>query len=119
MHHQIKHHLAHGGALFQEGQLQVVAASAQAAIGDARRCERESTRFWLLRLLEGRQGEVVSGQVVRAQYRRLFVELDETLLFVPLNNAPPLPLGTPVQVSLNHINARRDTLSVKLVDSQT
>ena len=119
MHHQIKHHLAHGGALFQEGQLQVVAASAQAAIGDARRCERESTRFWLLRLLEGRQGEVVSGQVVRAQYRRLFVELDETLLFVPLNNAPPLPLGTPVQVSLNHVNARRDTLSVKLVDSQT
>ena len=118
MHHQIKHHLAHGTALFQESQLQVVAASAQAAIGDARRCERESTRFWLLRLLEGQQGEVVSGQVVRAQNRRLFIELDETLLFVPINNAPPLPLGTPVQVSINHVNARRDTLSVKLVDDK-
>ena len=117
MHHQIKHHLAHGTALFQDSQLQVVAASAQAAIGDARRCERESTRFWLLRLLEGRQGEIISGQVVRAQNRRLFIELDETLLFVPINNAPPLPLGTPVQVSINHVNARRDTLSVKLVDS--
>ena len=118
MHHQIKHHLVHGIALFQESQLQVVAASTQAAIGDARRCERESTRFWLLRLLEGQQGEVVSGQVVRAQHRRLFVELDETLLFVPMNNAPPLPLGTPVQVSINHVNARRDTLSVKLVDGK-
>ena len=118
MHHQIKHHLAHGSPLFQESQLQVVAASAQAAIGDARRCERESTRFWLLRLLEGQQGEVVSGQVVRAQHRRLFVELDETLLFVPMNNAPPLPLGTPVRVSLNHVDARRDTLSVKLVESE-
>lgn len=118
MHHQIKHHLAHGTALFQESQLQVVAASAQAAIGDARRCERESTRFWLLRLLEGQQGEVVSGQVVRAQNRRLFIELDETLLFVPINNAPPLPLGTPVQLSINHVNARRDTLSVKLVDDK-
>ena len=116
MHHQIKHHLVHGIALFQESQLQVVAASTQAAIGDARRCERESTRFWLLRLLEGQQGEVVSGQVVRAQHRRLFVELDETLLFVPMNNMPPLPLGTPVLVSINHVNARRDTLSVKLVD---
>ena len=118
MHHQIKHHLTHGTALFQDSQLQVVAASAQAAIGDARRCERESTRFWLLRLLEGRQGEVVSGQVVRVQNRRLFIELDETLLFVPMNNAPPLPLGTPVQVSINHVNARRDTLSVKLVGSK-
>ena len=118
MHHQIKHHLAHGTALFQESQLQVVAASAQAAIGDARRCERESTRFWLLRLLEGQQGEVVSGQVVRAQNRRLFIELDETLLFVPMNNAPPLPLGTLVQVSINHVNARRDILSVKLVDER-
>ncbi len=118
MHHQIKHHLAHGTPLFQESQLQVVAASAQAAIGDARRCERESTRFWLLRLLEGQQGEVVSGQVVRAQHRRLFVELDETLLFVPINNAPPLPLGTPVRVSINHVDARRDTLSVKLVESK-
>ena len=118
MHHQIKHHLAHGTALFQESQLQVVAASAQAAIGDARRCERESTRFWLLRLLEGQQGEAVSGQVVRIQNRRLFIELDETLLFVPINNAPPLPLGTPVQVSINHVNARRDTLSVKLVDDK-
>ena len=118
MHHQIKHHLTHGSALFQDSQLQVVAASAQAAIGDARRCERESTRFWLLRLLEGRQGEVVSGQVVRTQNRRLFIELDETLLFVPMNNAPPLPLGTPVQVSINHVNARRDTLSVKLVGSK-
>ena len=118
MHHQIKHHLAHGTALFQESQLQVVAASAQAAMGDARRCERESTRFWLLRLLEGQKGEIVSGQVVRAQHRRLFVELDETLLFVPLNNAPPLPLGTPVRVSINHVNARRDILSVKLIDSR-
>ena len=118
MHHQIKHHLVHGIALFQESQLQVVAASTQAAIGDARRCERESTRFWLLRLLEGQQGEVVSGQVVRAQHRRLFVELDETLLFVPMNNMPPLPLGTPVLVSINHVNARRDTLSVKLVDGK-
>ena len=118
MHHQIKHHLAHGTALFQESQLQVVAASAQAAIGDARRCERESTRFWLLRLLEERKGEIVSGQVVRAQNRRLFIELDETLLFVPINNAPPLPLGTPVQVSIKHVNARRDTLSVKLVDDK-
>ena len=118
MHHQIKHHLVHGSALFQESQLQVVAASTQAAIGDARRCERESTRFWLLRLLEGQQGAVVSGQVVRTQNRRLFVELDETLLFVPMNNAPPLPLGTPVQVSINHVNARRDILSVKLIDSR-
>ncbi len=118
MHHQIKHHLRYGTPLFQEGQLQVVAASTQAAIGDARRCERESTRFWLLRLLEEKQGEVVSGQVVRAQHRRLFIELDETLLFVSINNAPPLPLGTPVRVSINYVNARRDTLSVKLIDSR-
>ncbi len=116
MHHQLKHHLRHGKPLFDEGQLQIVAASAQAASTDARRCERESTRFWLLKFLEAYKGQIVSGQVVRKQHRRLFVELDETLLVVPLNNAQSLPLGTPVRLSIHQVDSRRDTISVKLVE---
>lgn len=118
MHHQIKHHLACGVALFSHGQLQVVAASAQAAIVDARRCERESTRYWELRLLEGQRGRTVDAEVVRIQHRRLLIELDETLLVVPLNNAPALPLGTPVRVIIDRVDARRDALAVKFVDAK-
>lgn len=118
MHHQIKQHLAGGTPLFSHGQLQVVAASAQAAIADARRCERESTRYWLLRLLEGQRGQTVGAEVVRLQHRRLLIELDETLLVVPLNNAPALPLGTPVRVALDRVEARRDALVVKFVDAR-
>lgn len=117
MHHQIKHHLAGGAPLFSHGQLQVVAASAQAAIADARRCERESTRYWLFRLLEDQRGRTVGAEVVRIQHRRLLIELDETLLVVPLNNAPALPLGTPVRVAIDRVDARRDTLVVKFVDA--
>lgn len=114
MHHQIKHHLEHGAPLFNSDRLQMIAASAQESSGAARRCERESTRYWLLRLLETRRGETVSGQVVREYNGRSFVELDETLLVVPITTTPPLPLGTPVQLVINHVDARRDTLSVRL-----
>ena len=116
MHHQIKHHLVHGRALFGEERLQMIAASAQESSGNSRKCERESTRYWLLRYLETQKGQQVSGQIVREFNRRTFVELDETLLSAPVQTAPPLPLGTPVRVTIGHVDARRDILSVRLVD---
>ncbi|MBM4257864.1 MAG: VacB/RNase II family 3'-5' exoribonuclease [Deltaproteobacteria bacterium] len=114
MQRQIKHHLTHGAALFNEEQLQIIAASAQEASGNARRCERESTRYWLLRYLEKQKGRTVQGQVVREQYGRSFIELDETLLIVAVNASPPLPLGSPAQVVISHVDARRDILTVRL-----
>ena len=117
MHHQIKHHLECGAALFAGERLQMIAASAQESSGAAKRCERESTRYWLLRLLETRKGQTVSGQVVREYNGRSFVELDETLLVVPVTTTPPLPLGTPVQLVINHVDARRDIFSVRLADA--
>jgi exoribonuclease-2 len=117
MHHQIKHHLEHGVPLFDSERLQMIAASAQESSGAAKRCERESTRYWLLRLMETRRGQTVSGQVVREYNGRSFVELDETLLMIPITTTPPLPLGTPVQLVINHVDARRDVLSVRLADA--
>jgi len=114
MQHQIKYHLTHGTALFNEEQLQLLAASAQSATSDAKRCERESTRYWLLRYLEKQKGRVVSGQVVREQYGRSFIELDDTLLVVSVSASPPLPLGATAQVVIGHVDARRDILTVRL-----
>ena len=114
MQHQIKYHLTHGTALFSDEQLQLLAASAQSATSDAKRCERESTRYWLLRYLEKQKGRIVTGQVVREQYGRNFIELDDTLLVVPVSASPPLPLGTTVQVVIGHVDARRDILTVRL-----
>lgn len=114
MQHQIKHHLLHGVPLFDEEQLQIIAAGAQESSLAAKRCERESTRYWLLRFLEDKKGQAVSGQVVREYNGRSFVELDDTLLVVPVNASPPLPLGTPVRVIIGHVDARRDILQVRL-----
>lgn len=114
MQHQIKHHLEHGTPLFDAERLQVVAAGAQESTGEAKRCERESTRYWLLRFLETQKGRTVNAQVVREQNSRCFIELDDTLLTVPLSASPPLPLGTAVQVVIGHVDARRDMLSVRL-----
>lgn len=116
MHHQIKHHLEHGAALFNGERLQIIAASAQESSSAAKRCERESSRYWLLRLLEARKGQTVSGQVVREYNGRSFVELDDTLLVVPVTTTPPLPLGASVEVVINHVDARRDMLGVRLAD---
>ena len=114
MQHQIKRSLESGTPLFADEQLQVIAASAQESTAAAKRCERESTRYWLLRFLETRKGQTVNGQVVREQNGRSFIELDDTLLVVPVNASPPLPLGTAVQVVISHVDARRDILSVRL-----
>ena len=114
MQHQIKHHLEFGAPLFAEERLQIIAAGAQESTAAARRCERESTRYWLLHFLEAHKGQVVSGQVVREQNGRSFIELDDTLLVVPVSASPPLPLGTAVQVVIGHVDARRDILSVRL-----
>jgi exoribonuclease-2 len=114
MHHQIKHHLEHGGPLFDSGRLQMIAASAQDSSTAAKRCERESARYWLLRLMETCKGQTVSGHVVREYNGRSFIELDDTLLVVPVTTTPPLPLGSAVHVVINHADARRDTLSVRL-----
>ena len=113
MHHQIKHHLEHGTALFDEERLQLVAAGAQESSAASKRCERESTRYWLLRYLETRTGQQVDGQVVRELHGRSFVELEDTLLVVPLNLSPRPRLGTRLRVTIGHVDARRDILSVR------
>lgn len=114
MHHQIKHHLEHGTALFDEERLQLVAAGAQESSAASKRCERESTRYWLLRSLEARIGQQVGGQVVRELHGRSFVELEDTLLLVPLNLSPRPGLGARLRVTIGHVDARRDILSVRL-----
>src|SRR5262249_51185274 len=76
-----------------------------------------STRYWLLRFLEPRKGQIISGQVVREQNGRSFIELDDTLLVVSVSASPPLPLGTVVQVVIGHVDARRDILSVRLAST--
>ena len=117
MHRQIKHHLEYETPLFNGERLQIIAASAQESSSAARRCERESTRYWLLRMLESRKGQTVSGQVVREYNGRSFVELDETLLVAPVTASLPLPLGAAVQLIINQVDARRDILSVRLADA--
>jgi exoribonuclease-2 len=117
MHHQIKHHLEHSAPLFNSERLQMIAANTQESSSAAKRCERESSRYWLLRLLETRKGQTVSGHVVREYNGRSFIELDDTLLVVPVTTTPPLPLGSAVQVVINHVDARRDVLSVRLADA--
>jgi hypothetical protein len=67
--------------------------------------------------LETRKGETVNGQVVREYNGRSFIELDDTLLVVPVTTTPPLSLGSAVQVVINHVDARRDILSVRLADA--
>ena len=117
MHHQIKHHLTHGSALFQG---QPASGCGRKRPGRYWRCPplraREHAIPGYCACLRADKGRLSAARSSASRNRRLFIELDETLLFVPMNNAPPLPLGTPVQVSINHVNARRDTLSVKLVE---
>jgi exoribonuclease R len=115
MQHQIKHHLEHGQSLFGAERLQMIAAGAQESGAEATLCEREGTRYWLLRYLEGKKGRTVKGQVVREQGGRYTIELDETLLTVTVSPTKLLSLGSPVAGVIERVDARRDILNVRLV----
>ena len=59
-------------------------------------------------------GQQVDAQVVREWRGRSFVELEDTLLVVPMNLSPRPGLGTRLRVTIGQVDARRDTLSVRL-----
>ncbi|MCI5065820.1 ribonuclease catalytic domain-containing protein [bacterium] len=82
----------------------------------ARMSSRETTRFWLLRYLERRakEGTPLLGTVLRTDGPQYQVELDEVYLITLAKSKEQLSVGTRVEVVLQKVDARNNTLKVQI-----
>lgn len=111
VHRQIASSLLSAPLPYDAKALQRVAATTERAEIDARRAERTRDRYWLLRWLAAREGEVFEGVLVDLDPRPVVV-LDATATeeVVPgLTGAP----GDRVRVRVTHVNPRADVVRLR------
>jgi exoribonuclease II len=92
--------------------LQRIAAITEQAEGEGRRAERASERYWLLKYLELRTGEVVEAIVVETRPRAV-VLLTETLLEEPVPSLAGGAEGDRVPLRVARVNPRADILTLR------
>jgi exoribonuclease-2 len=95
----------------REGLQRILAATEQAEL-DARRIERASNRYWLLRYLEQQRARTVPA-VVLAVEPRTVIQLEETLIEQPLPSLKGVEPGQRVELEVRRVNPRADLLSLR------
>jgi exoribonuclease-2 len=112
-HRQIVARLRGDSALpYDEEAMQRIAATTERAESEARRAERASNDFWLLRYLEERTGHRVDATVVEVEPRPV-VQLAETLWETPLPSLVGAQLGETLQLTIERVNPRAGLLVLR------
>ena len=93
--------------------MQRIAATTEQAEADARRAERASEDYWLLRYLEGLTGQTVEALVLASEPRPV-VQLCETLLERPASAVAGVEPGTRVELRIERVNPRAGILALAL-----
>jgi len=115
-HRQLHAYLQRGEPLYTEEQLRAVLAEVEPALGRAGMVEQDRRRYWLLKYLAGRQGEVMSGVVLDRFPRQFLVLLPDVMQEVDLPvGGKELAPGDRVQVRLDMVQPRTGVLKVSLV----
>ncbi len=111
-HRQIARVLEGAPPVYDVEALQRIAAGTEQAEIDGKRAERTSERYWLLRYLEGRVGEIVDGIVVEVMPRPVVLLL-ETLLEEAMPGLAGASLGEAVRLRIVRVNPRADLLVLR------
>ncbi len=111
---QLTAHLAGRTPPYDATTMQRIAATTEQAEADARRAERAAEEYWLLRYLEGRQGEELTAVVVETDPRPV-VQLSETLREQPLPSLQGVVSGQSVLLCVERVNPRAGLLVLRRV----
>jgi exoribonuclease II len=115
-HRQLHTYLERGEPLYNEEQLKTILAEVEAALGRAGTVEHDRRRYWLLRYLGQRQGEVFTGIVLDRFPRNYLVMLPEVMQEVDVpTGGKELAPGDQVKVRVDTVLPRIGTLKVSLV----
>jgi exoribonuclease-2 len=115
-HRQLHAYLERGEPLYNEEQLKMILAELEAALSRASTVEHDRRRYWLLRYIGQRQGEVFTGVVLDRFPRNYLVLLPELMqeVDVPVGGKELVP-GDQVQVRIETVQPRAGMLKVTLV----
>lgn len=100
---------------YSREQLLGVAQATEAAGRQARQIENETDKYYILRALERRLGDVLEAIVVRAEPRQALVELAELGFVTPIAARPDLQRGQRLQVRVRASRPRRGSLVLEQV----
>ncbi len=98
--------------IYDNPALREVGGIAERAEGRARRSERTTRDYWVLRQLESRLGEEVEGVIVEEGPRPI-VQLPETLWVQPVPDAVGIPEGETVVFQIERVNPRAGLLVLR------
>lgn len=114
-HRIVKAALAGRPLPYSREQLQAIASSTEAAGRQARQIETETDRYYILRVLERRIGDVIEAVVVRSEPRQTLVELVDFALVTPLAHRPDHARGQRILVRVRASKPRRGALVLEHV----
>jgi exoribonuclease-2 len=115
-HRQLHAYFADGEPLYNEEQLKAILVDVEASLSRAGMLEHERRRYWLLRYLAQRQGEVFTGVTLDRFPRHYLVILPELMQEVDVAAAgQELAPGDRVKVRVETVQPRTGTLKVTLM----
>jgi exoribonuclease R len=119
-HRQLRTYLQRGEPLYSEEQLRTILAEVETALSRAGTVEHDRERYWLLKYLALRQGEVLRGVVLDRFQRNYLVLLIDMMHEVDLPvGGTDLAPGDWVQVRLETVQPRAGIVKVALVGTLT
>jgi exoribonuclease-2 len=115
-HRQLHAYLEHGEPLYNEAQLKTIVAEVEAALSRAGTIEHDRRRYWLLRYLGERLGEVFTGIVLDRFPRNYLILLPDVMQEIDLPvGGKELAPGDHVKVRIETVQPRTGTLKISLV----
>jgi exoribonuclease-2 len=115
-HRQLHAYLEHGQPLYNEAQLKSMVTEIEAALSRAGTVEHDRRRYWLLRYLGERLGEVFTGIVLDRFPRNYLVLLLDVMQEIDLPaGGKELAPGDQVKVRIETVQPRTGTLKGSLV----
>jgi exoribonuclease-2 len=115
-HRQLHAYLRHGEPFYSEERLRTMLAEVETALSRASLVEHERRRYWLLKYLAQRQGQIWLGVVLDRFPRHYLVLLPEVMLEVDLPvGGTELAPGDRVPVRIETVQPRTGLLKVSFV----
>jgi exoribonuclease-2 len=115
-HRQLHAYLVQGEPLYDEERLRAILAEVETGLSRAGMVEHDRRRYWLLKYLGQRQGEVFSGVVLDRFPRNYLVMLPDVMLEVDVPvGAKELVPGDQVKVRIEAVQPRAASLKVNVV----
>jgi exoribonuclease II len=115
-HRQLHAYLEHGEPLYDTERLKTILAEVEASLSRAGTVDHDRRRYWLLRYLGQRQGDVFTGIVLDRFPRNYLVVLPEVMqeIDIPVGGKELAP-GDRVKVRIETVQPRTGMLKVSLV----